>query len=51
MCCREQHHRFTGTKIARKTSSGRVFGSHLEGRGFESCPMLDESGAKAIPRR
>jgi len=30
-------------------SSGRALGSRPEGRGFDPCPMLDESGVKAMP--
>jgi len=30
-------------------SSDRALGSQSEGRGFDSCPMLDGSGVKAMP--
>ncbi len=30
-------------------SSGRVLGSRSEGRGFDTRPMLDESGVKDMP--
>jgi len=31
-------------------SSGRALGSRLEGCGFNTRPMLDGSGVKAMPR-
>jgi len=30
-------------------SSGRAISSLSEGHGFDPCPMLDESGVKAMP--
>ncbi len=30
-------------------SSGRALGSRSEGRGFDTHPMLDGSGVKAMP--
>jgi len=31
------------------SSSRRAIGSQSEGRGFKPCPLLDESGVKAMP--